>query len=66
MDRCCLRLVLLVELRAYADFYIIAAPKQRHDRPPSAIALVPIGVTESIPDSELSYGQYGGPALASR
>ena len=37
MDRCCFRLVLPVELWAYADFYVIAAPKQRHDRPPSAI-----------------------------
>jgi hypothetical protein len=54
MDRCCFRLVLLVELRAYADFYVIAAPKHRHDRPPSAITLVPIGVTEGIPDSEQS------------
>ena len=54
MDRCCFRLVLLVELRAYADFYVIAAPKHRHDRPPLAIALVPIGVTEGIPDSEQS------------
>jgi hypothetical protein len=33
--------VLFVELRTDADFYVVAAPEQRHDRPPSSITLAP-------------------------
>ena len=41
MVRCFSRLVLLVELRTAADFYVIAAPEERHGSPPSVRKLQP-------------------------
>ena len=62
MVRCFSGLVLLVELRTDADFYVIAAPKDRHGSP----SFVPQAATVSRPKGGGALWPAGGVNLEER